>query len=373
METTFDFYQYLKNDNLSFIYQGEFNDNITDRILSLTESNIDNVSELRKLKKKVSSIMVESFQNIVRHQDGPIEENRMDQSGVFLIRNIGDTFYITSTNLIENTKIDLLKSALIKVNSLDRDELKDFYLEILSNEELSGKGGAGLGLIEMARKSGQRLEFDFDKVSDRFSFFYLQIKLQKKELLSSEGTKKSVHKDLSLDVSKEIHKTMRSNNVLLIYKGDFAQNSIKPILRMIEENIERQDEEFSVKKKVFLVLVEILQNISKHSSSLNSDEVYKEGIFLIGKKDDQYYISSGNLIENKKIDSLKNHLNKLNGLDKDSLKGLHKKILKESKISTKGGAGLGLVFIARKSSEKIRFDFISIDDKSSFFSLKVQI
>ena len=72
--------------------------------------------------------------------------------------------------------------------------------------------------------------------------------------------------------------------------------------------------------------------MSKHSSPSNSDQAYREGIFLIGKKDDQYYISSGNLIGNKKINLLKSHLNKLNGLDKTSLKDLHKKILKESKI-----------------------------------------
>ena len=166
---------------------------------------------------------------------------------------------------------------------------------------------------------------------------------------------------------------MRSRNILLIYKGDFTQDSIKPILRMIEENIGHQPDEFSIKKKVFLVLVEILQNMSKHSSPSNSDGTYREGIFLIGKKDEQYYISSGNLIGNQKINALKSQLNKINGLDKSSLKDLHKKILKESEISTKGGAGLGLIFIARKSSEKIGFDFIPIDDQSSFFALKVQI
>jgi len=60
---------------------------------------------------------------------------------------------------------------------MTREELKTYYLEALGSSELSAKGGAGLGMIEMARKSGNRIEYSFDPVNERMSFFSLVVKI----------------------------------------------------------------------------------------------------------------------------------------------------------------------------------------------------
>ncbi len=46
-----------------------------------------------------------------------------------------------------------------QINNLDKDGLKDLYKEIIKNTTISEKGGAGLGFVDMARKSGQPLEY----------------------------------------------------------------------------------------------------------------------------------------------------------------------------------------------------------------------
>jgi hypothetical protein len=38
---------------------------------------------------------------------------------------------------------------------------------------ISEVGGAGLGFIDMARKSENKLSYSFDKINDRISFFTL--------------------------------------------------------------------------------------------------------------------------------------------------------------------------------------------------------
>ena len=48
------------------------------------------------------------------------------------------------------------------------------YKDIIKNSDISDKGGAGLGFVDMARKSGRKLEFDFEKLDDNFSFFSLR-------------------------------------------------------------------------------------------------------------------------------------------------------------------------------------------------------
>ena len=78
---------------------------------------------------------------------------------------------------LKNENADLLKSRLEKINSLNEDELKAYYKEVLNNGMMSDKGGGGLGMIDIARKSGQKLAFDFQKVDDEYSFYSLNINI----------------------------------------------------------------------------------------------------------------------------------------------------------------------------------------------------
>ncbi|MFH1321982.1 MAG: SiaB family protein kinase [Bacteroidota bacterium] len=367
LKTIYDFYGNLHSDNLSFMYQGNFNDDIMEKTLKLSEYNIDNIGERSKLKRKVSFLMVECFQNIIKHGDKPGLINRItNRSGIFFIRNLGNTFYVTSANLIKNDQVEFLKSKIKQINKLDKDELKALFMDVMTTTELSSKGGAGLGFIEMARKSGQKMEFDFEKVNDKLSSFYLQIKLQSKDTSDEEREMKFI----PLTTSRKFIDRMMSENIFMIFKGDYSQDSIMPVIKMIEDNMELQLEEYSIKKKVYLILVEVLQNISKHSKEKNGSH---EGIFMMGTKDQQYIIGAGNFIENEKIESLKSQLNNISALNKTDLNELYKRVLKEGKSNVNGGAGLGLIDIARESSDKLEFDFTTIDKKTSFFSLYTRI
>ena len=171
----------------------------------------------------------------------------------------------------------------------------------------------------------------------------------------------------------ELHKTMLEQNLILVYEGEFTQEITKSVLAMAERNMDSIGEESSIKRKVFNVMVECLQNIVKHSDEFDGESVYNSAIFMIGKKDDEYIITSGNPVMNDKVEGLKSRLQKINDLDKEGLKTLYKEIIKGSEISEKGGAGLGFVDMARKSGQKLGFDFEKMNDQLSFFSLKTSI
>ena len=61
-----------------------------------------------------------------------------------------------------------------------KDGLKMLYKEVLNNEERTEKGGGGLGIIDIARKSKQKLVYDFMDIDDQYSFFSLYIKIPQK-------------------------------------------------------------------------------------------------------------------------------------------------------------------------------------------------
>jgi hypothetical protein len=172
----------------------------------------------------------------------------------------------------------------------------------------------------------------------------------------------------------ELHRTMLQQKLILVYEGEFTQEITKSVLAMAERNMESVGEELNIKRKVFNVMVECLQNICKHADDISLEESLKNSaIFMIGKHANEYIITSGNPIANDKISGLSKKLEQINGLDKEGLKALYKEIIKNGDLSDKGGAGLGFVDMARKSGQKLEYDFQPINDSISFFSLKTTI
>ena len=68
-----------------------------------------------------------------------------------------------------------MKERLDKIKSLEKEELKDLYKFILNNQEFSKKGGGGLGLIDMAKRTNGRIEYKFTTYDENYSFFNLDI------------------------------------------------------------------------------------------------------------------------------------------------------------------------------------------------------
>ena len=76
-----NFFRSLNHDTLSFFYQGNFSDEITDKIINLSEYNISLQQDQPKMSNKVSFFMAECFQNIVRHGES-VEGKAKSKSGL---------------------------------------------------------------------------------------------------------------------------------------------------------------------------------------------------------------------------------------------------------------------------------------------------
>lgn len=174
----------------------------------------------------------------------------------------------------------------------------------------------------------------------------------------------------------DLHRTMMAQKLILVYEGDFTQETTKSILSMAERNLDSSGEDSGIKRKVFNVMVEALQNIVKHSSEQGLQAgslISKSAIFMISKDDSRYCVLTGNPIAKSNVPKLTANLNDLNSKDKEGLKEMYKEIIKNTQISEKGGAGLGFVDMARKSGEKLEFIFANMDKDYDFFCLRVNI
>lgn len=173
-----------------------------------------------------------------------------------------------------------------------------------------------------------------------------------------------------LDYVYEVYNSMRSKEISLVYEGEITHEITKAFASLTESNMDKEQENSSVQRKVFHVMVECLQNISKHSEAYDIFQAKDgRGIFMVHKSDKKYSITTGNAILKENIPALKEMLDDINSKDKDELKALYKKQIKEGRLSEKKGAGLGFIDIARKTGNKLEYNFREVDEITSFFIL----
>ena len=167
--------------------------------------------------------------------------------------------------------------------------------------------------------------------------------------------------------------------VLVTHCGAVRSQSIDDILAVVEEKINKEIEIESVKKKVFHVFVECIQNLFHHVESTDvarkqfGDDLFC-AIFLC--RDGSFYrISTGNLIDSKNVSTVEEKIDKINSLTEAEVKLLYRDTLYNKGFSEKGGGGLGMIDIVRKTGNQIlykMYDMPGVSDQK-FFSFDVYV
>lgn len=175
----------------------------------------------------------------------------------------------------------------------------------------------------------------------------------------------------------DFYDKMDRNNILLSFKGDITAELLTSILQIIESKMENMQEEPKLKKKVYIVLVELLQNLYHHmddpSLKEGEGEVTRTAIFMIGKENNHYNVITGNYIKNDRVGGLKKKMDEINSLPPEELKEHYKKVLNNGQISDKGGGGLGMIDIARRTGKPLFYEFMPVSNNFSFFTLNIVI
>lgn len=173
----------------------------------------------------------------------------------------------------------------------------------------------------------------------------------------------------------QFHQTMVEKKLTLVYEGEVNQSITKAFVAMAERNMDETEQDLAVKKRVYHVMVECLQNICKHADDMETGapDIPGSGIILVSEDKEEYTVTTGNVIANERMETILEILQEVNTLDRSELKELYKKQIKESRLSLKGGAGLGFIDIAKKTGNGLVYHFEPLNDITSFFILKTTI
>jgi hypothetical protein len=183
--STFDLYNLMERNNVLLAFKGTVTSELLESVFQIMESKMDDLNDSPATKKKVFNVLVECLQNLYHHIDDFDNENVVvnsagdKKSAIFSIIRNEDAYNIVTGNFIYPKNVEDVTSKIDYINSLNRDELKAYYKEVLNNGELSEKGGGGLGLIDIAKKSRNKLQYSFREIDEDYSFFTLTVKILK--------------------------------------------------------------------------------------------------------------------------------------------------------------------------------------------------
>ena len=164
------------------------------------------------------------------------------------------------------------------------------------------------------------------------------------------------------------YRDLTVRDICLVYEGQITHQVMKALTGLVEEQMNGMEDD-TILRRVYHVMVESLQNINRHAES----HEYKgypypgSGVILVTRNEDRYQVTTGNIIENSSLEELSVFLGKVNNMDPEGLDDLYKKQMRDGILSPKGGAGLGFIDIRRKTGNAMDYDFVRIDNDTSFF------
>jgi hypothetical protein len=167
-------------------YQGLFNFEIIGHLLNSlkdeTESRCISISHY----KKILSVMIEALENIFKYSEFFEKETSLFPLFYpkFQLDKIDENYLLLTSNPILKTDVERLTNHINKINHLDKEGLRLLFRNTLTNGQFSAKGGAGLGFIEMAKVTGEKIDFSFDPINDRFSYYSCKILITNNSLNS---------------------------------------------------------------------------------------------------------------------------------------------------------------------------------------------
>jgi hypothetical protein len=356
----------MMEQRLMFVYRGVVTNENSVPLLMLLEKEMENSEFGFVGRKRLFMFVLESLQNVSRHS---IKSQHADMSMVVYSRT-DNGYTVTTGNVLLTSGIEELKARLDEINNLESKEIRTIYRKMLSTAEFSEKGGAGLGLIEMAKKTGNKLDYDFVRLDDEYSYFILSKTVDSTGLgIRFKESEQSFHgKAIS-----QLERIMSENSIYLIWLGHISPDVGKEVLTFTETKFEEEDVESTLRKRVFSILVEILENVSKYSPGKEPEEQYGMPVAMIRMVDEAYSLTTGNLILNSDVDQLKGKLDNINTFTRSGLKELFNKSLSEQTLESDSTGNMGLIDMARKSGRKLKYQFEKINDLYSYFTLTVNV
>ncbi|MDX9725071.1 MAG: SiaB family protein kinase [Bacteroidales bacterium] len=351
---------------LLFAFRGDVNDKNSLSLLTLLENEMKEDAFSFTGRKRLFMYVLENLQNIVKHG----EHKKDGHMSLVTYSKTDDGYRIVTGNLIAAAQVDSLDRKLRKVTSLDAEGIKALYKQILRTSEFSEKGGAGLGLIEMAAKTGNKLEYGFEPVENDYSYFVIGKTVDSTGTGIYNGNRETVFNTASV---MDLENVMAENRIYMIWSGHLTPGIGEEVLSITESRLTEEDMGSRFRRRVFNIMVETLENMSKYNPGREAEKEYGMPAAIVRIDEGAVILTTGNLMNNNNVGVLKSILDSVNNSVREDLKKLFYSSLSRQSIENDSTGNMGLINIALKSGSRLQYDFRLVNELYTYFTMTVRV
>ncbi|MCS7004139.1 MAG: SiaB family protein kinase [Cytophagales bacterium] len=159
-----------------------FNGIITQNvIMCFTEKILKILNSSDEITNKLAfGIGVELSQNIQIHSvERALDKNdqRIHGKGILLCEKFPSFLVLSAGNVIKKETVKFLDDKCKFINHLNHEQLREYYNMERRQSLITKRKGGNVGLIDMAKKSGNPLNIHFHTIDEKYSFFALGVRI----------------------------------------------------------------------------------------------------------------------------------------------------------------------------------------------------
>ena len=175
----------------------------------------------------------------------------------------------------------------------------------------------------------------------------------------------------------ELRRQFDEANIQICFNGPLSHSIIEELGMAVKRYLENEARDSGNMLDVFSVYIEQTQNVRNYAQrkiAAGGDPARFNSItLLIGRDGDRYQVASGNLVDVADVPVLTKKIDYLRTLDAAGLKAYYKEERRKPVLDDAMGAGLGLIDMARKSSQPLEYAIQEVNPSMVFFNLKAVV
>jgi hypothetical protein len=178
MTNLYDIRRTLTEGGILICFNGPFSHSIIEELGKAVKKHLESAEVQKSAMMDVFSVFIEATQNVRNYATRPdlTEAERPGlNTGIIVIAKDGPRYVVHSGNCVRHQHGEQLIRRLDALAALDKAGLKACYKEQLRRDLPAGSQGAGLGLIDMARKASEALHYSLVPESEGYAFFSLRV------------------------------------------------------------------------------------------------------------------------------------------------------------------------------------------------------
>ncbi len=136
------------------------------------------------------------------------------------------------------------------------------------------------------------------RLIEDFSYFILSKTVDSTGMGIYSGQENKAFSSVSI---VDLEQLMAKHNIYLIWSGHVSPDIGEEVLSITESKLTEEDVDTKLRRRIFSIMVEILENISKYNPGREPEELYGMPVVMVRLEDGKFVLTTGNLILNTSV------------------------------------------------------------------------